>query len=135
MVEKILERLQKVRKKGHNTWIACCPAHNDKSPSLTIKETADKVLVHCFCGCSAVDIMSAIGLDMTDLYPETLGDTQRVRNPVHARDVLSALVPEIFTVALISRSMLDGKHTQADHDALMIAAERIAAAHSFSEGL
>jgi DNA primase len=51
-IENLLGRLKKV--KGRNgSWTACCPAHNDGSPSLAIREGEDgRVLLHCFGGCS-----------------------------------------------------------------------------------
>lgn len=69
---KLLERLQKVRRKGEGQWMACCPAHEDKSPSLSIAESRDgRVLVKCFSGCSALDVISAVGLEWDDLFPES----------------------------------------------------------------
>ncbi len=35
---------------------ACCPAHNDRSPSLSIAEKNGKLLWHCFAGCSQVEV-------------------------------------------------------------------------------
>ena len=67
---KLLDRLEKVRKTGPGRWIACCPAHDDHSPSLALRELDDgRVLVHCFAGCSAHEIVSAVGLDLSDLFP------------------------------------------------------------------
>ena len=69
----IVDRLEFVKPNGPDKWIARCPAHSDKSPSLSIKELPDgRVLVHCFAGCGALDVMASIGLDMTDLFPEPL---------------------------------------------------------------
>lgn len=65
--EEILKRLKCVRGNGQN-HMALCPAHNDKRPSLSIKELEDKTLIHCFAGCKAEDIMNAIGLELKDLY-------------------------------------------------------------------
>ena len=33
-------------------WIARCPAHNDRHPSLSIAERDGKLLVYCHAGCS-----------------------------------------------------------------------------------
>lgn len=69
--EKLLSRLSKVSGKGGNKWIACCPAHDDKTPSLAITELQDgRVLVKCFAGCSAVSVVQSVGLTLSDLYPE-----------------------------------------------------------------
>lgn len=40
--QNLIDRLQKVRRTGQGRWIACCPAHNDKSPSLAVRELADE---------------------------------------------------------------------------------------------
>ncbi len=48
-----------------------CPAHEDSSPSLSVKALDDgRVLIHCFAGCSAPDVLAAIGLTLSDLYPK-----------------------------------------------------------------
>lgn len=49
--------------------MACCPAHEDKNPSLSVKENSNgDVLINCFAGCNSTDVLSAIGLEMKDLY-------------------------------------------------------------------
>ena len=71
MIDKILQHLSKVKKtsKGYQ---AQCPAHADKSPSLSIKETADgRILLHCHAGCTAEAVVASIGLKLSDLYPAT----------------------------------------------------------------
>lgn len=69
--EILLPRLRGVKQQSHQQWSACCPAHRDTNPSLSVKETADfKVLVYCHShGCSAKEIMAAVGLKMRHLYP------------------------------------------------------------------
>lgn len=44
--------------------IVLCPAHGDKSPSLSVKPgNSQPVLLHCFAGCDPQDIIQAGGLD------------------------------------------------------------------------
>ena len=70
----LLSRLNKVKSTGANKWKACCPAHDDKHPSLAITETSDgTVLVRCWSGCSADSIVRAIGLKLRDLFPSNTG--------------------------------------------------------------
>jgi hypothetical protein len=70
-VGTLLARLDKVKSKGSHSWVACCPAHQDKDPSLSIKELNDgRVLIHCFSGCAPLDVLSAVGLDWDTLFPE-----------------------------------------------------------------
>ena len=50
-------------KKCAGGWVDRCPAHDDKSPSLSVCETSDgKLLLHCFAGCSFEEIIKAAGL-------------------------------------------------------------------------
>jgi hypothetical protein len=37
---------------GEDGWIGTCPCHDDKSPSLSVKNADGKILVHCHAGCS-----------------------------------------------------------------------------------
>lgn len=70
-LNKLLGSLSKVRQKRNGQWEACCPAHNDKSPSLSIGEGSDgRVLIKCWAGCSALDVIASVGLDWQDLYPD-----------------------------------------------------------------
>jgi hypothetical protein len=72
-LQNVLSRLDKVKSVGANKWKACCPAHDDKSPSLAISETSDgTVLVRCWVGCSAKAIVEAVGLDLRHLFPNGL---------------------------------------------------------------
>ena len=64
---ELLNRLQKVRNTGQSKWLACCPAHEDRSPSLSIKDTGSRLLVHCFAGCTAGDVVAAVGMELDDL--------------------------------------------------------------------
>jgi hypothetical protein len=59
-----LVRALKARRTGAN-WMARCPAHDDRNPSLSISEEGGKVLLHCFAGCaqrSVIDALMAVDL-------------------------------------------------------------------------
>jgi hypothetical protein len=45
-----------------------CPAHDDRFPSLSVKQGDDRVLVHCHAGCSTEAICAALGLTLADLF-------------------------------------------------------------------
>lgn len=71
-LDKLLSCFDKVKPAGANKWKACCPAHDDKHPSLAISETSDgTVLLKCWDGCTVQSIVSAIGLELRDLFPGT----------------------------------------------------------------
>jgi hypothetical protein len=73
--QRLLPLLSGVRQRGADRWIARCPAHEDHSPSLTIRQTHDRVLLYCWAGCKAVDICAAIGLTLADLYHDRRGSS------------------------------------------------------------
>ncbi len=69
-IDVVLERLHRVSKSGAQ-WLALCPAHDDRSPSLSIAVGDDeRVLLTCHAGCGLEDILDAIELKVVDLFPE-----------------------------------------------------------------
>lgn len=108
--DTLLSRLDKVKTTGQGRWQACCPAHPDKRPSLHIKECDDgRVLVHCFTGCSVGDILAAVGLEFSDLFPEKLDlpdhHKPAERTPWPAKDILRTLVEEATIVAIAAGTL------------------------------
>lgn len=53
---------------NRRSYIALCPAHKDKNPSLTVTEIPDRILMYCFVGCKFKDICSALGLETWQLF-------------------------------------------------------------------
>ena len=67
-IELVLSKLPTAKPNGDG-WLACCPAHEDRSPSLSINEGDDgRVLLKCFAGCSHDAIVGALGLQVSDLF-------------------------------------------------------------------
>lgn len=53
--------------------MACCPAHDDSDPSMSVAVSPDgKILVKCWAGCSALEIVQAMGLSLHDLFEKPL---------------------------------------------------------------
>lgn len=80
-IGKVLHALSDVTKKSPvqsgNGWKACCPAHDDKTPSLSVTEAEDgRVLLKCFAGCSTNSVLAALGLTTGDLFPDQSGTSQ-----------------------------------------------------------
>lgn len=66
---EFLGRFEGVQKSGGG-WVARCPAHGDDNPSLSIARGEDgRWLIHCHAGCSAEQVVEAVGLKMADLMP------------------------------------------------------------------
>ncbi len=133
-VDILLSKLDKVKRTGAGRWLACCPAHADKGPSLSIRETDDgRVLLHDFgAGCSAVDILAAVGLELRDLYPEPIaGHRKPERRPFPAVDVLRCIAFEALVVSAAAAALLAGEpFGPAERDRLILAASRIQGALS-----
>jgi len=112
MSSEILERLDGVHDNGGGNYMACCPAHDDRSPSLSIKQCDDeRILLHCFAGCDVEDVCSALGLTLADLMPERPLDHRKrnVRTKMPARDALISLDHESIVVAIIASDIHEHK--------------------------
>jgi hypothetical protein len=137
VIEDILPRLDKVKRTGKGNWLACCPAHDDKSPSLTIHEAADgRILVKCFAGCSFEEIKEAVGLGWEPWFPPKDSTIEMHRNaaefapairrPFPAGDVLEALAAESMIVSVAACNLGNGYElTHGDKDRLLLAMNRI----------
>jgi len=130
--ERFVQRLSKV--KGRNgSWTACCPAHEDKSPSLSVREADDgRVLVHCFGGCDVHSVLGAVGMDMSDLYSdrEERLDSNQVGKPLkpafYASDLLRIASFECLVVMIAAYDIRRGKKlSEEDMTRLETAQHRI----------
>jgi len=69
----VLSKVNKIQELTSNSdgwrWNACCPAHDDKNPSLSVGvSTADKsIMLNCHAGCERSEIISALGVTEADL--------------------------------------------------------------------
>jgi len=102
-INDLLNRLSKVKQTGAGKWVACCPAHEDRSPSLSIRQADDKILIYCFAGCDADDVVGSVGMSLGDLMPENVGHNQPYDNvPAYNKtELFDVMVGEtaIFMVA------------------------------------
>ena len=129
----LLSHLDKVKRTGQYRWIARCPAHDDKGPSLAIRETDDgRVLVHCFAGCSVHEVIGAVGLDLSALFPENESGKPFIkgdRRPFPAADILRCIAFEALVVAAAGAALLSGHpFSEVDRERLIMAVSRIQSA-------
>jgi hypothetical protein len=127
MIVKLTSRFEGVKRTGQGRFIAKCPAHADKSPSLVVSEKDGKILFHCFAGCSPSDVLGAVGLTFADLYPERPTYAKGRRSaPFNAYDVLKCLAREAGIVTLAASQVSTGHPlTTADADRVRLAHERL----------
>jgi hypothetical protein len=109
-IEQVLARLPDARRCGAG-WSACCPAHDDRRPSLSISEADDgTVLLKCHAGCDTKAIVEKLGLELRDLFPpkpEWSGPA-RTSKASKARAGKTGQ-PEVFATAEAALAVLDRK--------------------------
>lgn len=129
-LEIILSRLNKVRKSSNNSWMACCPAHDDNTPSFSIKDNGNgKLLFNCLAGCANEDILGALGMDWADIMSPNQPKEHFVKSTkqrVYATDALRAIRFEARIVCLAAYDLRNGiKPNEVDMKRLELAIERI----------
>ena len=128
-IDRLLEHLDRVKPTGPGTWLASCPTpahkHGDRSRGLSVREGDDgRVLIHCFGGCPVSDIVSALGISLSDLFPSRPDHPDRP--PRHGRMSQPARPRRIPW-----RDLFEGM--ESDLLACSLAFCDLAAGHQFSE--
>ena len=112
--DEFLSKLKKVRRgSGERQSTACCPAHDDREPSLSITKAGDgRILFYCHAGCSQESVVSAMGLDMSDLrgnsQAQELPPTDSVSSTIGDEVVLklqASLTPQARTYLQNTRKL------------------------------
>lgn len=110
MIDMLLSSLDGVRETGRDRWLARCPAHDDRNPSLSVRNVDDRLLIHCFAGCEPIDIINAVGLEFSDLFTDGRKHQRRPsKSWIPARDALATLDHESLVVAIIGADFLEQK--------------------------
>ncbi|WP_018466600.1 toprim domain-containing protein [Calidithermus timidus] len=95
-VDLLLERLRRAHPTGQGRWVALCPAHPDRTPSLSVRLEGDKILLHCFAGCPAERVLEAVGLTWADLHQ---GHARPWEAPGYYRPAPAPATPDAERVA------------------------------------
>lgn len=113
-VEHILSKLEGVKKTG-NFWMARCPYHKDKTPSLSVRPVPGRVLLHCFAGCDVLDILEAMDLTWDSLFEDELN---KIRPTLRVQDRrwLADKHSYDFALAFVAKNSL-AELTHEDHNA------------------
>ena len=99
-VRILLSLLDGVIRNGEGRWMAKCPAHDDRSPSLSIKDTGTRTLIHCFAGCEASEVLAAVGLTWQDIIRD---EWQAARTAATHQRIKKRDLPPIDPLALERR--------------------------------
>lgn len=97
-VERFLAALRghghEPRKAGAG-WCCRCPAHDDRTPSLSIATGDDgRALVNCHAGCPVDAVCGALGIAKADLFAERLNGQRRRVPRARARECLRSGTPD-----------------------------------------
>lgn len=125
---RVLARLERVVDRGYGQFFACCPAHDDTNPSLSIKVLDDgRVLIHCFAGCTIDQVLMASHLELSDLYPDGSHPAMRESVRWNYRDLLLLARREMqVAVIAIDRVLNDQPIDETDRGRLVAAHSRLA---------
>ena len=123
-IDIILSRLNKVKTTSKdNEYLALCPNHSDKSPSLSIKELPDgRILINCFAGCESKQVLDSMGLSFEDLFPQKLGDFKSEKKPFSSSHGLKMIGYESTIILACAGFLREGKELSEANFARMVEA-------------
>ena len=128
-VENLIARLEGVKRTGHGRWLAKCPAHEDRTASLSIREMdVGRVLMHDFAGCDVESVLSAVGCTFDDIFPlREISNGKPIRRPFNSIDILRAVAFEVLVVAVAASHLASTRVAlgEQDFERLMVSAERL----------
>jgi hypothetical protein len=137
-LEAMVGRLEGVRRVG-NGWIARCPAHDDRSPSLSLGEGSDgRVLLYCHAGCTLDAVCAALGIRINELFndptktskpePHIVTDARRqldgLRSRLTPRDRERAVTVVLAHEANLSMAMARALALTVEGEVVQVALER-----------
>ncbi|MFJ4796963.1 phage/plasmid primase, P4 family [Kitasatospora purpeofusca] len=113
-ITDILSRFQQVTGHADGGYIAACPAHNDRSPSLRVWHGEDgKVRFKCRTGCSNDAVRVAVRLNWADLF-DVAGDGPRVTSARPVQAGPGAIAALAMYVDLTSAALADYESADAE---------------------
>lgn len=135
-IAKVLDRVENPKQSGTRRWMCKCPAHEDRGPSLSIRELEDgRVLIHCFAGCGAGEVLAKIGLRMSDLFDQPIAHhLPPIRGGFSARELLELNAHEATVVALLACDAQSRSLTADETQRLVQAAARLGKAQELVHG-
>lgn len=105
-IEVLLALLDKVKPIGKDRWHACCPAHQDKNPSMHILWTPERILLNCKAGCTTLEVLQSLGLNWDALHPPR---ERGKRPPFPSAELLKDLAQDSLVLMCATRMVLNGE--------------------------
>jgi hypothetical protein len=120
VLEDILNHLDKV-KKTPSGYIACCPVHNDRNPSMSVTEKDGVVLMYCFsCGANGLDVANSLQISPSALFTDVMMPVTMTRR------LKSDLQTDAYVISIYeSTKQSNGRLTYNDFKRYKLARERI----------
>ena len=120
-----------VRETGNGQYSCRCPAHEDKSASLGIKQgDGDRILLNCFAGCDVKTILESAGLEWKDIPPDNKL-YQAEKHSFNPFAVLKMIRDEVLIIGLASADIRNNKPlNDKDHMRLLEAVANVRDAYS-----
>jgi hypothetical protein len=116
--ERVTDGLPGFRRTGDGRGMARCPAHKDRTRSLSVREfDSGAVGLKCFAGCAVDQVVAAAGLGMEDLFPPRAAvpgqGVPPERKPYSAAQLLRAFTAELQLVWLLLADVAAGREIDA----------------------
>lgn len=115
LFDEFLDRLENAHPSG-NGYDARCPAHEDRTASLSVTEDGEKILVHCKAGCDTKDVLEHMGLSFSDLFYEQRGGEPEAEYVYEDATGREAFVVVRFPGKRFKQKHRDEGHPDADDD-------------------
>lgn len=100
-IDRVLGKLNSVKPAGLGKWMACCPAHDDRTASLSIALGDRGVVVRCHAGCDAAVIADVIGVPLCEWFDDDAPTVLRPR-PV----AVPAELPSLATLSTCRKRLM-----------------------------
>ena len=131
MIEKILAGIDKVRPIGRDQWMGCCPVHQDKTPSMKIKDVGNKILIYCHgCGAKGPEVMKALGMPLSWIF----GGQELQRGQAEYKLEKTQLDDKVFIAVFEAAQQRGEAYTHADYVRYKLAKSREELRHERREG-
>lgn len=133
----LLSRLDNVRQCGTGHRADCPTGHKSRGTLAVTVGDDGRLLLHCFAGCGAAEVVERLGLSLADLFPDKIKD----QSPLAKRErrdawqqagwaaALAVLATESTVLVIAANDLAAGKRlSEQGHTRLWTAYERIQSA-------